>query len=145
MVSTFTISTAHQGLHLITREVEQVVAEAARDGSLAGDGSGLCSVFLRHTSASLVIQENADPSARHDLERWMNRLVPEDGAAAAEFTHVEEGADDMPSHIKAALTAVSLSIPIVNGRLALGTWQGVYLWEHRRVGHNRQVVVHVGG
>ena len=149
MVSTFTISTAHQGLHLITREVEQVVAEAARDGSLAGDGSGLCSVFLRHTSASLVIQENADPSARHDLERWMNRLVPEDGAGiavkGAEFTHVDEGPDDMPSHIKAALTAVSLSIPIVNGRLALGTWQGVYLWEHRRVGHNRQVVVHVGG
>ena len=144
MVTTSTISTPRQVLHLITREVEQVVAEAARSGMLAADGSGLCTVFLRHTSASLVIQENADPSARHDLERWMNRLVPETGAAAAEFTHVDEGPDDMPSHIKAALTAVSLSIPIVNGRLALGTWQGVYLWEHRRVGHNRQVVVHVG-
>ncbi len=144
MVTTFTILTTHQGLHLITREVEQVVAEAARGEALASDRSGLCTVFLRHTSASLLIQENADPSARRDLERWMNRLVPESGAAAAEFTHVEEGPDDMPSHIKAALTATSLSIPILQGRLALGTWQGVYLWEHRRTGHNRQVVVHVG-
>ncbi len=144
MVNDFTISTARQGLHLITRQVADVVAEAARVGALAEGQSGLCTVFVRHTSASLLIQENADPSARQDLERWLNRLVPETGPAAAEFTHTEEGPDDMPSHIKAALTATSLSIPIMNGRLALGTWQGVYLWEHRRTPHERRVVVHVG-
>lgn len=125
-----------QGLHEFTHQVARVVAESGVD-------EGLCTVFLRHTSASLTIQENADPSARHDLEGWLNRLVPENDP---HFTHTAEGPDDMPSHIKAALTATSLSIPIVGGRLALGTWQGIYLWEHRRRrgGRRRRVVVHVG-
>ncbi len=124
-----------QGLHEFTRQVEQVVSES-------GVSEGLCTVFLRHTSASLTIQENADPSARHDLEGWLNRLVPENDPL---YTHTAEGPDDMPSHIKAALTSSSLSVPIVGGRLALGTWQGIYLWEHRRRrGSRRVVVVHVG-
>ena len=144
MVSEFSIPTPHQGLHLITRHVEAIVSEATRLGSLSPDRSGLCTVFIRHTSASLLIQENADPSARHDLEKWLNGLVPESGHAAGAFTHTSEGPDDMPSHIKAALTATSLSIPILNGSLALGTWQGLYLWEHRRAAHERQVVVHIG-
>jgi secondary thiamine-phosphate synthase enzyme len=133
MVRTFTISTAGQGLHEFTDEVRAVVAAA-------GVGEGLCTVFIRHTSASLIIQENADPSARRDLEAWLNRLVPEGDPL---YTHDAEGPDDMPAHVKAALTAVSLSIPIVEGRLALGTWQGIYVWEHRRAPHRRQVVVHV--
>ncbi|MFG0243549.1 MAG: secondary thiamine-phosphate synthase enzyme YjbQ [Phycisphaerales bacterium JB054] len=130
-----TVRTTRQGLYEITSEVARAVAEAAID-------DGLCTVFVRHTSASLTIQENADPSARHDLERWLNRLVPEgDGL----YTHTAEGPDDMPSHIKAILTQTSLTIPIDRGRLVLGTWQGVYLWEHRRSPHRRDVVVHVGG
>jgi secondary thiamine-phosphate synthase enzyme len=98
-------------------------------------------VFVQHTSASLVIQENADPTAKRDLERWIARLVP-DGDPFC--THDAEGPDDMPSHVKAALTATSLSIPIVDGKLALGTWQGIYLWEHRRRGSRRSVVLHIG-
>jgi secondary thiamine-phosphate synthase enzyme len=113
-----------QGLHDITREIERIVSDA-------NGAEGLCTVFIQHTSASLTIQENADPSARRDLERWLCRLVPEDDP---HYTHTLEGADDMPSHIKSALTAASLSIPIAAGRLALGTWQGIYLWEHRRAG-----------
>lgn len=100
--------------------------------------ASLCSLFLRHTSASLLIQENADPSARYDLERWLNQLVPENDPA---FSHTSEGPDDMPAHIKAALTPVSLGIPILDGRLALGRWQGIYVWEHRRSPHARQVVI----
>ncbi len=123
-----------QGLHEFTHQVSRVVAES-------GVREGLCTIFLRHTSASLTIQENADPSARHDLEGWLNRLVPENDP---HFTHTAEGPDDMPSHIKAALTATSLSIPILDGRLALGTWQGIYLWEHRRRRGSRRVVVHIG-
>ncbi len=102
--------------------------------------TGLCTIFLRHTSASLTIQENADTSAKHDLEAWLNRLVPENDPL---FTHTSEGPDDMPSHIKAALTATSLSIPIINGRLALGTWQGIFLWEHRSSPHLRRLVIHI--
>jgi secondary thiamine-phosphate synthase enzyme len=98
-------------------------------------------VFIRHTSASLLIQENADPSARHDLEQWLNRLVPERDSL---YTHTLEGDDDMPAHIKSALTASSLSIPILGGRLALGTWQGIYLWEHRHAAAQRELVVHIG-
>jgi len=128
-----TVRTNGQGLHEFTDEVRAVVKHADVP-------DGLCTVFVRHTSASLTIQENADPSARHDLEQWLNRLVPEDDPS---FTHTAEGPDDMPSHIKAALTATTLSIPIVNGELALGTWQGIYLWEHRRRGSSRNVVVHV--
>ena len=123
-----------QGLHEFTGQVSRVVAES-------GLREGLCTVFLQHTSASLTIQENADPSARHDLEGWLNRLVPENDP---HFTHTMEGPDDMPSHIKAALTATSLAIPVVDGRLALGTWQGIYLWEHRRRRGERRVVVHLG-
>ncbi len=122
-----------QGLHELTSQVSRVVAES-------GVREGLCTLFLQHTSASLTIQENADPSARHDLEGWLNRLVPENDP---HFTHTAEGPDDMPSHIKAVLTATSLSIPIEGGRLALGTWQGIYLWEHRRRRGSRRVVVHI--
>lgn len=139
MVRSLTICTPGQGLHEITGEVGRVVEEAA--GELGAEGGGLCTVFIRHTSASLTIQENADPSARRDLEAWLNRLVPEGDRL---YTHTAEGPDDMPSHIKAILTSTSLSIPIEGGRLALGTWQGVYLWEHRRRGHARTVIVHVG-
>lgn len=135
MIRQLAITTRGQGLHELTSEVEACVREA-------GVAEGLCTVYVRHTSASLVIQENADPSARRDLERWLNRLVPEDDSL---YTHRTEGPDDMPAHVKAALTATSLSIPVLGGRLALGAWQGVYLWEHRRRGGRREVVVHVGG
>ena len=127
------IRTGRRGLHEITSEVERVVARAD-----AADG--MCTVFIRHTSASLTIQENADPSARADLETFMDRLVP-DGASW--MTHNAEGDDDMPSHIKSVLTQVSLSIPIVGGSLALGTWQGVYVWEHRDRPSPREVLVTV--
>jgi secondary thiamine-phosphate synthase enzyme len=141
VVGTLTIHTSRQGLHEITISVAEIVKRAAQSRAMAADDSGLCTVFVRHTSASLVIQENADPSARRDLERWLDRLVdPSD----RDFTHTAEGPDDMPSHIKRALTATSLSIPIVGGKLGLGTWQGIYLWEHRTSPHNRQVLVHVG-
>ncbi len=129
-----TLQVNGQGLHEFTGEVARVVGEA-------GVHEGLCTLFLRHTSASLTIQENADPSARRDLERWLNRLVPENDSI---YTHTAEGPDDMPAHIKAALTAASLSVPIVDGRLALGTWQGIFLWEHRRHRGRRHVVVHIG-
>ena len=132
-VSTLTIQTAGRGLHEITARVARAVADS-------GVEEGLCTLFIQHTSASLVIQENADPSARADLESWLDRLVPENDPS---FTHVAEGPDDMPSHIKAALTATSLAIPVVSTRLALGTWQGIYLWEHRSRPHARRIVVHV--
>ena len=127
------VRTARRGLHEITRDVARLV-------SAAGAEDGLCTVFIRHTSASLTIQENADPSARADLETFMDRLVP-DGASW--MTHTAEGDDDMPSHIKAVLTQVSLSIPIVGGRLALGIWQGIYVWEHRDHPGPREVLVSV--
>ena len=135
MVGTIEVGTSGQGLYEITDRVQAAVAGA-------GVEEGLCTVMIRHTSASLTIQENADPSARRDLEGWLNRLVPEDDP---HFTHTAEGPDDMPSHIKAALTSTTLSIPILDGRLALGTWQGIYLWEHRRRPHDRRLAVHVGG
>jgi secondary thiamine-phosphate synthase enzyme len=134
MVRQLVVETSGQGLHEITPTVNAVVATA-------GIEEGLCTIFLRHTSASLVVQENADPSAKRDLERWLNRLVPEGDPF---YEHDTQGPDDMPSHIKAALTATSLSIPIMKKRLALGTWQGIYLWEHRRRGSRREVVVHIG-
>ena len=130
----FAVSVEGQGLHEITREVCGVAADS-------GVEDGLCTVFIPHTSASLTIQENADPSARRDLERWLARLVPEGDAL---YTHTAEGPDDMPAHIKAALTATSLSIPMQGGRLVLGTWQGIFLWEHRSGRSRREVVVHVG-
>jgi secondary thiamine-phosphate synthase enzyme len=133
MTRRISIRTRGQGLHDITRQVQDAVEEAEVD-------AGLCTILVQHTSASLTIQENADPSAQRDLEAWLNRLVSENDPI---FTHTTEGADDMPSHIKAALTATTLSIPIVDGRLGLGTWQGIYLWEHRHRGSNRNCLVHV--
>jgi secondary thiamine-phosphate synthase enzyme len=134
MVKEFSVDTPGQGLHEITSQVGSIVRTA-------NIPEGLCTLFVRHTSASLVIQENADPSARRDLERWLNRLVP-DGDPF--YSHDAEGPDDMPSHIKAALTATTLSIPVQEKKLLLGTWQGIYLWEHRRRGSRRELVVHVG-
>ncbi len=122
------------GLYEITKRVAAAVAAC-------GVSDGLCTLFLQHTSASLTIQENADPKACRDLENWLDRLVPEQDDL---FTHTEEGPDDMPSHVKAALTATSLSIPVIDGRLALGTWQGIFLWEHRRRPRLRRLVLHVG-
>jgi secondary thiamine-phosphate synthase enzyme len=134
VVAEIEIRTPGKGIVEFTARVQAVVREAGVD-------EGLCTVMIRHTSASLTIQENADPSARRDLEDWLDRLVPEDDP---HFTHTHEGPDDMPSHIKAALTSTTLSVPVVDGRLALGTWQGIYLWEHRRRGSTRRCVVHVG-
>ena len=134
MIKTFHLDTPGQGLHEITSRVQSLLKDS-------GFAEGLCTVFVRHTSASLVIQENADPTAKRDLERWLNRLVP-DGDPF--YEHDAEGPDDMPSHIKAALTATSLSIPIIESRLCLGQWQGLYLWEHRRRGSRREIVVHIG-
>lgn len=122
------------GLHPLTAEVAAIVRRAAL-------GCGLCTVFIRHTSASLVIQENADPSVRADLQRFFARLVPECG----DYTHDAEGPDDMPAHIKAALTQTSLSIPVADGVLGLGTWQGIYLFEHRTGRHQRELIVTVLG
>ena len=133
MASTIHVATDGKGLHEITEQVRAAVSSTQVD-------EGICVVFVQHTSASLTIQENADPSARRDLEDWMERSVPE---GQREFTHTMEGPDDMPSHIRAMLTDVSLSIPIVEGRLALGTWQGIYLFEHRRRPHRREVVLHL--
>lgn len=133
--TTLRVEPSGPGLHEITDRVRQAVADA-------GVRSGLCTVFVRHTSASLTIQENADPSARRDLEAWLNRLVPENDPL---YTHTAEGPDDMPAHVKAILTQTSLGIPIAEGRLALGTWQGIYLWEHRRRRHRREVLVQVIG
>ena len=129
------VSTRGQGLYEITREV----VEAVRSARVT---SGLCTVFVRHTSASLTIQENADPSAARDLERFIRKLVPE---GDPDYTHTAEGLDDMPAHIKAALTATSLCIPVSAGAAVLGTWQGVFLWEHRSRPHDRRVVVQVLG
>lgn len=133
MTEGIAIQTKGQGLVEITDRVRAVVESA-------GVADGLCTILVRHTSASLTIGENADPSARRDLEAWLSRLVKENDPL---YTHVVEGPDDMPSHIKAALTATTLSIPIVDGCLGLGQWQGIYLWEHRRRGSTRQCLVHV--
>ena len=134
MIKQLTVNTRGQGLY----ECTDAVQAAVRD---SGVREGLCTLFVQHTSASLTIQENADPSAKRDLECWLNRLVPEHDSL---YTHTTEGPDDMPAHIKAALTATSLSVPVVGGRLALGTWQGIYVWEHRDDGGARRLVVHIG-
>ncbi len=132
MVQEFYVATSGKGLYEVTGEVASLLA---RNGA----EEGLCTLFVQHTSASLCIQENADPSARRDLERWLERLVAEGDPL---FTHTQEGPDDMPSHIKSALTATSLSIPVLRGRLALGTWQGIFLWEHRSSPQRRRLLVH---
>ena len=132
---TLTVATAGRGTHEITAEVERIVREA-------GISTGLANVFLHHTSASLILCENADPSVRRDLEAWMSRLVM-DGDRI--FTHRSEGDDDMSGHIRSILTSGSLSVPVRDGGLALGTWQGIYVYEHRYRGHRRHVTVTVIG
>lgn len=129
------IQTTGKSLHKITNKVEQIVSESAIE-------MGLCTIFVRHTSASLVIQENADPDVLKDLSNFFAKLVPED---SMRYIHSAEGPDDMPAHIRSALTHTSEQIPITRGRLVLGTWQGIYLWEHRQRSHNREVVVHING
>ena len=130
-----TVRVDGQGLHEITGLVGAAVAEL-------GGEEGLCTVFMPHTSASLTIQENADPSAQRDLERWIERLVPEGDPL---YTHTAEGPDDMPAHVRSALTTTTLSIPVVDGGPALGTWQALYLYEHRDRGHRRRVTAHLLG
>ncbi|CAM3072310.1 secondary thiamine-phosphate synthase enzyme YjbQ [Rariglobus hedericola] len=132
---TLTLRTPGQGMQEIT---DAVAREVMRSRLKAG----VVTVFCQHTSCSLVIMENADPSARRDLEAWLNRLVPENDR---HFVHTQEGPDDMPSHIKMALTRTSESVPFAEGRMLLGTWQGLFLWEHRRAPHSRRVVVTVMG
>jgi secondary thiamine-phosphate synthase enzyme len=129
------LPTRGRGFHEFTREAGALVEKS-------GLKTGLATLHLQHTSASLLIQENADPEVRRDLERFFGRLAP-DGDPM--FQHTSEGEDDMPAHIRTALTTVNLSVPIVGGRLALGTWQGIYLWEHRRAPHRRIVVMHLMG
>ena len=124
-----------QGLVEITDQVAAIV-EASKLRQ------GMCQVFVQHTSCSLVIQENADPSARRDLERWLSRLAPENDP---DYTHTAEGPDDMPAHLKSAVTKTSEHIPVVGGHLGLGTWQGLYLWEHRHRGGQRSLIVSVWG
>lgn len=124
-----------QGLYDITARVSAAVSD-----SLVQDG--LATVFIQHTSASLLIQENADPAVQTDLQNWMARLVAENDPL---YTHTEEGPDDMPAHIKGALTAVQVSVPVIKGKLALGVWQGIYLWEHRHSARTRSIVVNVMG
>lgn len=134
MQTTFSIETHGQGLYEFTRDVTRWTA---------GQGDGLLTLFVRHTSASLLIQENADPEVQTDLRAFFHRLVPPTtDPSMAYLTHTYEGPDDMPAHIKAAMMPVSLSIPVTQGRLALGTWQGIYLFEHRTAPHRRQVVAH---
>ena len=129
------IQTTGKSLSKITPKVQSIVTES-------GIETGLCTIFLRHTSASLLIQENADPDVLKDLSNFFAKLVPEDGKS---YIHSAEGPDDMPAHIRSALTKTSEQIPIAQGRLLLGTWQGIYVWEHRQRGHYREVVVHVAG
>jgi len=130
LISHLDVKVSRQTLYRITDKVQAFVPS---------DGEGLCTLFIQHTSASLLIQEDYDDSARVDLENWLNRLVPENDPL---YTHTTEGADDMPAHIKAALTATQLSIPYQAGRLLLGTWQGIFLWEHRHHPGTRRIVVH---
>ncbi len=129
------VSVTGPGLYDVTHKVTEKV-------TASGVATGLCTVFIRHTSASLLISENADPSVQDDLKNFLDRLVPE---GTDLYTHTAEGADDMPAHIKSVLTAVSLGIPVADGRLLLGTWQGIYLWEHRRHRSMRELIVNVVG
>lgn len=129
----FTVRAPHRGLHLITDAVAQLVRQS-------GVATGICNVFIQHTSASLTISENADPSARQDLEAFIDRLAPEDEPW---YTHTIEGPDDMPSHIKSIVTDTSLLVPVTRSVLALGTWQGIYLWEHRDETPTRSIIVTV--
>ena len=129
------VQTAGAGFVDVTARIAAVVAASAVE-------TGLCTVFLQHTSASLVIQENADPAVLRDLAKWMARIAPEDARA---YEHADEGPDDMPGHLRASITKTSETIPITKGRMALGTWQALYLWEHRATPHTRNLVVTVVG
>jgi secondary thiamine-phosphate synthase enzyme len=131
-----TLAALPRGVHLVTREVEAAVPEL---GEIA---IGLAHIFIRHTSASLSLNENASPDVRRDLDAWLDHAVPD---ATPYFRHILEGPDDMPAHVKAALMGSSLSLPIAEGRLALGTWQGIYLCEHRDNGGRRELVVTLNG
>ena len=133
--TTINVATRGQGIYEITDQCAAVLRHS-------GLRHGVLTAFCRHTSCSLVMMENADPTAQRDLEVWLNRLVPEDDPL---FQHTPEGPDDMPSHIKMALTRTSESVPFADGQLLLGTWQGIFLWEHRRAAHSRTVVVTVMG
>jgi secondary thiamine-phosphate synthase enzyme len=130
-----TIQTRGRGFEMITSAVADVVARS-------GIKRGLCNVFIRHTSASLVITENADSAVRRDLERFMQRIAPD---GSPEYEHDTEGPDDMPAHIRNMLTTSALTVPVVEGKLGLGTWQGIYVWEHRTSRHSREIVVTVSG
>ena len=121
------------GLYEVTQQVSEIVSGSGVD-------EGLATIFIRHTSASLIIQENADPSVLEDLQAWMDRSVPQD---AQLYAHRAEGPDDMPAHIRAAITTSSVTIPVMNGRMALGTWQGIFLWEHRHSPKQRHIIVSV--
>ena len=137
MQTVFSVRTSGPGLHELTEEVVRFVRES-------GLREGLLTLFVQHTSCSLLVQENADPDVQRDLQEFFRRLVPSsDDPTMRWLTHTTEGPDDMPAHIKAALTAVSLSIPVTDGRPALGTWQGIYLFEHRAGAHVRHVLGHV--
>jgi secondary thiamine-phosphate synthase enzyme len=133
--STLIVSTHGRQLLDVTAQVRGVVSESRVK-------NGLCTAFLRHTSASLVIQENADPAVLRDLERWLAKLAPESEDA---YEHDTEGGDDMPAHLRSAVTRSSETIPVVDGALVLGTWQAIYLWEHRRAPHRRELLVNVMG
>lgn len=130
MIKTIDVSVSGQGLYDISALVAAAIAIE----------EGLCTLFIRHTSASLLVQENYDASVKLDLERWLNKLVPEN---EADYTHLTEGPDDMPAHIKSALTSTSLSIPVMARSLMLGTWQGIFLWEHRHRKGRREVIIHM--
>ena len=131
---TLQINTSPKSFLDITRDIQAFVSES-------GLNRGVCSLFIKHTSASLVIQENYDPSVRQDFETIFSKLVPEDFP----YVHNMEGKDDMPAHVRSALTSTSESIPVVNSKLSLGTWQGIYIWEHRDQTHNRKVIVSMVG
>ncbi len=134
-VTSFTIATRGKGLYEFTEDVERWL-------EAQGMQTGLLTLFVRHTSASLTIQENADPDVVADLNDWFGRLVEE---RDPHFRHTLEGPDDMPAHIRSALTATQVSVPVMNGRLALGTWQGIYVFEHRRAPHRRTIAAHLLG
>ena len=139
MQTILAIRTKGAGLYEFTNDVVRLVQES-------GVGEGLLTLFVQHTSCSLCVQENADPDVRRDLVEFFRRIVPSSDAPSMRWiTHTTEGPDDMPAHIKAALTAVSLSIPVMAGRPALGQWQGIYLFEHRDAAHTRSVVAHING
>ena len=134
-IGTITVAAPRPGLHEITSEISAWVSGEEI-------GSGLLTLFCRHTSASLLIQENAAPAARRDLEAWFERAAPEDPSL---YSHNDEGPDDMPAHVRTALTQTQLAVPIKRGRMLLGTWQGIYLFEHRREQHRREIVLHLVG